>query len=219
MGKIGIAITTRNRPEAFLTSVAAHNRYNPDQNYIVVNDAGEPTSYDDYRFKERVGIPRAKNKCLELLMDRGCENMFLFDDDTYPKSKKWWEPYVNSPYKHLCYTFGLPHWKDETHKYHLLGNGCMLYIHRDVVDRIGGFDTAFGLGKFEHTQFSHRAYAAGFSPSPFVDVVGSGDLFYSMDRKREVQRSFTEEEMEELLKKNGQHYVETIRDTSFYPYR
>lgn len=40
--------------------------------------------------------------------------------------------------------------------------GFCLLIKRAVVDRIGGFDTRFGLGNFEDTDFCLRARAAGF---------------------------------------------------------
>lgn len=221
MNRIGIAISTRNRSHAFCKTIEHVSKYRPDDSaLVVVDDASDLLyCYPDYRFEERAGIPKVKNKCLELLMDKGCEHLFLFDDDCFPITDNWHVPYVNSPYKHLCYTF-LNHYKVENgHMYHVLGNGCMIYIHRDVVDNIGGFDTAFGLGKYEHAQFSHRAHSSGFCPAPYVDVVGSNKLFHAMDEKGEVQRTMTEREMIIQLNAGRRHFNKTIKDTSLYEYR
>ena len=40
-------------------------------------------------------------------------------------------------------------------------SGVCLYVRRDVIDLIGGFDPAFGLGNFEDIDYSLRAWAAG----------------------------------------------------------
>src|SRR5690606_29815351 len=152
-------------------------------------------------------------------MESGADHVFLFDDDCYPIAKDWHLPYINSPHPHLCYTF-LPHTRIvDGHKYHALGNGCIMYIHRSVVEKIGGFDTRLGLGKFEHVQYSHRAHAAGLIPHPFIDVVGSDKLFHSMDEQNEVIRTFTDEEQRQLLAKNRNHYYKTRNLTEFISYK
>lgn len=219
MDKIAICITTRNRKEAFAKSIQEQLGCLPaGAALFVVNDAGEPTSHDTYRFAERVGIPRAKNKCLELAMEWGASEIFLFDDDCYPLQDGWELPYISSPFQHLCFTF-LPHnTVRDGHKYHYLGNGCMLYMQRGVPEKIGGFDTAFGIGKYEHTQFSHRAHYAGFCPTPYVDVIGSSELLYSMDQYGEVQRSLTQEEMDKQLSSGLDHFYATLRSGDFMPY-
>ena len=220
-GTIAICITTRNRQEAFCKSIHQQLTNLPtNATLIVVNDAGEPTEYDTFRFPERAGIPRAKNKCLELAMAAGSDEIFLFDDDCYPISKGWEMPYIRSPFRHLCFTF-LPQagiYPDGLHKYHSLGNGCMLYIHRDVVDNIGGFDTSFGIGKYEHTQFSFRAYNAGYCPFLYMDVIGSEHLLYSMDEHGEVERSMTEAEMETQLRNGYERFHRTIGTTLYCDY-
>jgi len=226
MGKIAICITTRNRPREFwdcaFTWVLIVRKYKA--KLFVVNDASDceyPKGeyYDEFLFDERQGIPRAKNKCLELAMDWGAEHIILCDDDVYPISTDALTPYINSPHPHLCYTF-LPHTRIvDGHKYHALGNGCMMYIHRSVVEKIGGFDTLLGLGKFEHVQFSHRAHAAGLIPHPFIDVVGSDKLFHSMDEHNEISRTFTQQEQAHLLNVNRSHYYKTRNLTEFISYK
>lgn len=217
--KVSICITTRDRTEAFYkTYHRIMMTLPPYAKAFVVNDAGEPTLYDTFRFPERVGIPRAKNKCLELAMEWGAEHIFLFDDDCYPILGGWELPYICSPYPHLCFTFLPPYTTESGHKYHHLGNGCMMYVHRSVVDRIGGFDTAFGIGKYEHAHFSHRACAAGLIPSPFIDVEGSSDLLYSMDASGEVERTLTKEEMVRQLHAGEAHFYDTKDRREFVGY-
>src|SRR5690606_12406341 len=127
--KIAICISTRNRPEAFHKCwheweclVLEHQNVET----FYVDDASDTIYVEGknvYCFSERVGIPRAKNKSLELAMDCGAEHIFLCDDDVYPISPHALDPYINSPFKHLCYTF-LPHQRIvDGHKYHALGNG------------------------------------------------------------------------------------------------
>lgn len=146
---IAICITTRNRPNTFAKTESEIYRLKPIGAYIfLVDDASDEYVLHDYRFSERAGIPRAKNKCLELAMSSGAEHIFLFDDDCYPIAKDWHLPYINSPYKHLCYTFAKRISGDNSHSFHQMGNGCMMYFHRSVIETIGGFDTRFGMGKF-----------------------------------------------------------------------
>lgn len=217
---IAICITTRNRREAFYTCYQHQFRHHPDKvRLYVVDDASAPLYCHgyDYRFRERAGIPRAKNKCLELAMASGAEHIFLFDDDCYPIAKDWHLPYVNSPYKHLCYTFyqesgGLHH------TFHRLGNGCMMYFHRSVIETIGGFDTRFGMGKFEHPHISYRAHAAELIPHPFIDVVGSDKLLYCLDQDNAVERTMPPDERNALINQNRRHYYETRHSTEFIPY-
>lgn len=219
--KIAVCITTHNRPEVLAKSLEKWSdllSVYPKLEIFVVDDASSIKVPSDFRFDQRVGIPAAKNKCIELAMSYGAEHIFLADDDVYPIDTLALDDYINSPYKHMCFSFLNPYRIKDGYKHHALGNGCMMYIHREVVDSIGGFDKAFGIGKYEHTQFSHRAYAAGFCPHPYVDVINSDKLFYSMDKHQEVERTFTSDEMKRQLESGRDHFYKTLKDTSFYEY-
>lgn len=202
---ISICITTRNRPKAFnlvLKSIKQHT--NCEYQLIVVDDASElPYCDATYRFENRVGIPAAKNKCLELAK---YDHIFLFDDDTYPLHDEWYLPYIKSGKEHLCFTFLTSFKSKKGFKYHTLGNGCMLYVTRKCIDTIGGFDWNYGLGKYEHVDLSRRIHNAGLTESIFMDVDNSKDLLYCMDQKKEIQRSFTSREMTTLLSSGGKHF-------------
>jgi len=211
---ISICITTRNRLPSFawlLVKIEQHTKV-PYQ-LVVVDDASEPPYCNaSYRFSERSGIPAAKNKCLELAK---YDHIFLFDDDTYPICDEWYLPYINSGKEHLCYSF-LPYFKAKNcFKYHTLGNGCMLYVTRKCIDTIGGFDWNYGLGKYEHVDFSRRIHNAGLTESVFMDIVDSGQLLYCMDQKKEITRSFTSKEMTSLLSSGAKRFAQNRKSSEF----
>lgn len=214
---ISICITTRNRPESFaivLERIKQHTKV-PYQ-LVVVDDASENIYCNsDYRFSERSGIPAAKNKCLELAR---YDHIFLFDDDTYPISDRWHDAYINSGKEHLCFTFLTAFRKKEGFKYFTLGNGCMMYVTRKCIDTIGGFDWNYGLGKYEHVDFSRRIHNAGLTDSIFMDVEDSSKLLYCMDQKKEIERSFSREEMRSLLKSGEKHFTKTRRSKEYIIY-
>ncbi len=212
---ISICITTRNRKEHLLFVIEQIWKYtnNIVCELIVVDDASDDLSIKStFRFNDRAGIPAVKNKCLELAK---YDHIFLFDDDTYPIADGWYLPYINSGKEHLCYSF-LPAFKrKDGFSYHTLGNGCMLYVTRKCIDTIGGFDWNYGLGKYEHVDFSRRIHNAGLTESIFIDVTGSGQLLYCMDQKKEIQRSFTSREMTTLLSSGSKRFAQNRKSKEF----
>lgn len=86
METIGIGITTRNRPTIFAKTLSQIKKFQPLNSKIVV--------VDDSNDEVRLGIARAKNKCLAQLKD--CDHIFLFDDDLYPIKEGWAEFYIKA---------------------------------------------------------------------------------------------------------------------------
>lgn len=203
--RIGVAVKTRNRNEVAAKSVKAIRDLVPAGTPVIVVDdcSDKPVADSNYRFDKNVGIARASNKCLELLVDAGCEHLFLFDDDTYPLVADWWRPYVECPEPHLMWIFDKP--KGATKRqvetiyeggtftaYHAT-RGCMLYVERRVLDVVGGMDPAFGKWGWEHQSWSDRIHAAGLTTARYMDVPNSGELIYSMDQQCEVESTATED--------------------------
>lgn len=229
--KIALCISTRNRKEAFYKCHAEWFKFAPTDcefKIIVVDDASSPRyvhEYDHY-FPERAGIPRVKNKCLELAMEWGADFIVLADDDVYPIAHNWHLPYINSPYPHLCFSWPEKYqdqpsklrWEEARHHFYHLGNGCLMTFTRTCIERVGGFRTEYGIGKYEHSDLSHRIAASGLQPHPFIDVIGSDKLFHSMDKAGEVARSFTDQEKAELLQRNYPIFASKRFDTNFVPY-
>lgn len=197
--RIGIGVTTHNRGDVARETIDRLRTLMPaGARLVVVDDASTaPFPGANYRFDQNAGIARAKNKCLELLAD-GCDHIFLFDDDTYPKVADWWKPYVESSEPHLMYVFTdfangrqlgdtATVYDDGTHVAHSHARGCMLYFDRDVLDVVGGFDTAFGKWGWEHINLSDRIHHAGLTTFAYMDVCGSAALIHSGDEHVEVK--------------------------------
>lgn len=227
---IAISITTRNRKEAFEKSLSKWNEFLPsDAKIFVVDDNSEPIYADsDFYFPERVGIPKAKNKSLQLAYESGAEHIFLVDDDIYPIVKGWELPYINSGANHLCYTFTEPYGNIPERRQpkrmggfnsHLLPNGCMMYFTRECVEKAGGFDERFGMGKYEHLDLTRRIYNLGLIPYPNIDIIGSNKLFHSMDKSREVQRTIGVAEAKELTNSGNALFNQKRRDKKFIEFR
>lgn len=201
--KIAVCITTRGRDKYLTRSIKNHLKYLPKGAQIFVVDDGseqrkELSGVGYYYFPENVGIPRAKNKCLELASEWGADHIFLFDDDIYPLVKDWHKGYVGSPEAHLqyCWSDIKPGEYGNAH-YYSVGKrlyeddklfsfshprGQMLYIDaKKVLPRVGGFDPIYGRGMVEHVDWSWRIHNAGFSTWKNQDIVGSEHLFYSID--------------------------------------
>lgn len=199
--KIGIGITTYgNRKTPALEMI---RKYTPDAKIVTVDCKG---------------IAKAKNMCLALLDD--CEHIFLFDDDTWGKVDKWYEPYINAGIPNLCYTFDRKVLSIKNGiKEHELPCGCMIYINRVCLDMVGGFDEDFAGYAYEHVSYSQRVFNAGMQYAPFLDVVDSHLLIHSMDEHREVQSSVSQLERGQGIQTNRQLFMKNRNSQEWKPYK
>jgi glycosyltransferase involved in cell wall biosynthesis len=216
---IGIGITTYNRNAILDLTLEKIREFAPKDCEIVIVDDGSktPNPKATYRFKTNQGTPIAKNKCLEILYNKGCEHFFLFDSDCFPIVSGWEKPYIESKEPHLNYTFKYSYKIIDGHKVHENPNGCMMYYHRSVLDKVGGVDTGFKFYGYWHGAFSNRIYNAGLTSAPFIDVIGSDKLFCSMDQKRAVQTS--RPDRRRFLAKNKQRYIDTINSKEYHSFK
>lgn len=228
---IGVGITTHNRQALAASTLAKIKELTPGAHIVVVDDASQPrvriAGAEVYRFNKNVGIARAKNKCLELLSD--CDHIFLLDDDTYPITAGWTEPYVNSKEHHLMYLFetwasGNPVgddqivYEDGLIVAHQHARGCMLYIDRTVLDRVGGMDVRYGKAMNEHLDWSNRIYNAGLTTFRYMDVPGSDKLIHSMDEYQEVGSSISKIERRMHHQNNAQLLEASYTSDAYAPY-
>lgn len=230
--KIGIGVTTHNRREVLLHSLAEIRRFAPTGAVIVVVDDASEEPYPEatYRFEANAGIARAKNKCLELLDDAGCDEFFLFDDDTYPICSDWWRPYVESDEPHLMYIFtdfrDRPTLRDTTVLYadskltaYSHARGCMLYLSRVCLERAGGMNPIFGRWGWEHPNLSERIYNLGLTTFRYADIPGSDRLIHSGDEFLEVKSTILGEERQKWIGRNQKLHQGLFDATEFVPYR
>ncbi len=229
MKNIGIGLTSHNRNDILKKSLSFQKKFLPKVAKIVVVDdcSNIPVKGADYRFEHNAGIASAKNKCIELL--DGCEHIFLFDEDVWPIVKDWHLPYIESGVKHLSFTFPfLVSGKQNGRK--LIGDkyglneyqspcGCLLYIHREVVDAIGGFDVDYPQWGMEHVDYSNRAFNAGLTPARYLDVKNSLDLFYSLDHYQEVAGSVPREVRKFTIPENKARFKINFHSKEYMPYK
>lgn len=228
---IGIGITTHNRNALVASTVATIQQLTPNARLVVVDDASEQAVRIDgthtFRFKNNVGIARAKNKCLELLSD--CDHIFLFDDDCYPISERWYEPYINSPEHHLMYLFecwssGTPVgddaiiYSDDSVVGHRHARGCMLYVDSIALATVGGMDVRYGKAMNEHLDWSNRIHNAGLTTFKYMDVVNSEQLIYSMDQHRTIETSIARADRQAGLVDNNDLLAASETSSAYAPY-
>ena len=212
--KLGVAISTRNRRDIFTFTIDQWRKRLPaGAELVVVDDASDdPLAPIDgvtiIRHDHRRGVATTKNRGIAELTDRDCTDLFLADDDVYPKIVDWWRPYVESPEHHLMYGWPRPGrnskwrevYRDERHFAIGFPRGVLLYMDRHCIDAIGGMDPGYGA-RGEHVEYSYRAWLAGMSSftqvdetgqtvAAYGDVVGSDRIWHALDQHRRIKSSF-----------------------------
>ena len=226
--KIGIAITTHNRQDLIKKAVAEHKKFLPSNAVIFVIDDGSTSPVQPIegvtiiRHNRAKGISHAKNKCLESLMDSGCDHLFLFDDDCWPKVSGWEIPYIESKDPHLAHSWNLKEiWSDSKHKaFHACG-GTVLYYERHVIDKVGGMKHCFGKYGCEHVNLSDRIHNNSLTTWRYADVSNSDNLFYECDRyeKGQHKTAAAQADLDHNMTKGRELWLTMLDDTDFAPYR
>ncbi len=215
---IGLAITTHNRHDV-LARALEHHLFHPAGARVVVIDDGsaKPVTVPDgvvlIRHEKSLGIVASKNRSLEALIDAGCEHLFLWDDDAWPIADGWHLPYIASPEPHLAYQFldlAGPRklndlsvlYRDDKHVAYTGQRGVMLYYHRSAIEAVGGFDSVYGRGMYEHSDLALRIHNAGLTTWAFADVACSEKLIHSLDEHEAVERSVSRPDREQQVRHN-----------------
>jgi GT2 family glycosyltransferase len=190
---IGIGIVTYNSPTRLKKCLESIPEYL--ENIIIVND-GTPyeqdvygNRYDVIQHAKNKGVAGAKNSALRYLIGKGCEHLFLIEDDIIIKDPNVFEKYIEaskkSGIKHFNYALqGYGNAKrysngtiehptpvycvfyGETHIcFYNWCSGPFMYIHKDCVNAIGYMDEDF-YNIHEHVDFTARIIEAGLHP-PF----------------------------------------------------
>jgi glycosyltransferase involved in cell wall biosynthesis len=224
MARYGVGITTRNRPAVlraalahfahYCPTVSAHSGDNGDVEYVIVDDASDDDSENrraveafmrdamadvEYRHSDRrLGIAGAKDACLARLT--GCDHVFLFDDDAWPRCDGWADRWTDT-----TDAVGVEHsmWLDpgdlgagDIFQIEATGRatgdwvvnfwtncmGVVLHFTRGCLAALGGYGPTPNVYGYEHAVMSRRAMLAGFTrgfkyPAP----ANCADLVYSVD--------------------------------------
>ncbi len=232
--RIGMAISTHNRPDVLKRALEQHLKHLPAGALVVVIDDGSKPAAavtDGVKLishETSLGIVASKNASLSALMDAGCEHLFLWDDDAWPIADNWHHPYIESPEPHLAYQFldlaGRNKlndlsvlYRDDQHVAYTGQRGVMLYYHRSTIEKVGGFDPIYGRGMYEHSDLALRIHNAGLTTWAYADVIGSEKLIHSLDEHEAVERSVPRPDRQALVERNVKIHNER-RDTGFTGY-
>lgn len=132
-------------------------------------------------------VAEGKNDCLRQLKD--CNDIFLFDDDTYPITNGWAEWFIqhaktsgNNHFAYLRQVHQIRRMKLE-HGIGFYNNsaGCMMYLNKTVLEKVGAFDTKYKRYGFEHVNYSERCYRAGLTQARNVCPINADDYVVSLD--------------------------------------
>lgn len=195
--RIGVGIVTYNRPDFFEKCLASIDRSKINE-LVVVNDGTPYASVDaniliQHPTNQGVGI--SKNHAFQRLLERGCDHIFIIEDDIIVKDNNVFDAYIQagrvSGLKHMMYGYHGPANKRNgvaSPRYvfdygnglkialnqHCVGAFC--YYTRDVLDTVGLNDEAF-VNAWEHVEHSYRIVKAGYLPAYWwwPDLANSND--------------------------------------------
>lgn len=192
---IGIGCLTYNRPKHLEWWKGQVLKYLPENSKIYI-----ATDTD----QDRRGVAFRSNECLKEL--RNCEYIFLFNDDCAPINAGWAEFHIsaskNTGNNHFLLLKNTPSIKSQYSEticqdttiqtsykdgcvtidsYNNCG-GAFMFLTKKVIEKVGGFNPAYGLYGYEHAGYSKRIHKAGLTKQgEYLSVRGAGEYIYAMD--------------------------------------
>lgn len=197
--KIGIGITTFQRPEYFKQCVAHIIKNVKSADFIVVVNDGSDKKYEEayqaiYKTlpetikvvhkEENGGCSKAKNTLLHEMIDAGCTDMFICEDDILVMNDKAITEYVRIGREYrlhnICFALHGP--INIGKKLPIPGEiayypdsvGAFCYYTKEAIEKAGFFDEEFH-NAMEHVELSDRIGLEGMtlSFSMFPDITDS----------------------------------------------
>lgn len=197
--KIGVGVITCNRQPFFEKCVASLPKVDE---LVVVND-GKPYKLRTYpgtawliEHTRNMGVATSKNEALRYLIDKGCDHLFLIEDDIVVKNQEVFNKYIEtasvSGIWHLNYALHGSYNKDEDGNpkikyqveykpgvevafYHNI-TGALSYYLKGIIKNVGYMDERYH-NAFEHVDHTYRIIQKGLHPPfwYFADIANSGD--------------------------------------------
>ena len=186
MSKIGIGIITCNR-NAFLRNCVKSIKTEWYDELIIINDGDKPiTTFYDCEIinnEQNIGVCKSKNKALKTLLEKGCDYIFLVEDDMRFKGnafQAYIDAYKRTGIHHMMFAYHGPANKGGISKGEpkprkvidygdlkiALNAGCVgavCFYTKECLDEVGLFDEDFDKNNFEHVEHSYRLAKAGYS--------------------------------------------------------
>ena len=189
MLKIGIGIITCNRTD-FLGKCVKSMHQDWYDEAVIINDGDKPITefygFDIINNETNVGVCKSKNKALQDLLDKGCDYIFLIEDDMKLNGNVF-EAYINAHKEtgihHFSFGYhgpanrgnvsrskgGVPtprkviDYGDRLIALNMHSVGALCFYTRKALEDVGLFDEDFDKNNFEHVEHSYRLAKAGYS--------------------------------------------------------
>lgn len=222
---IGVGMVTYNAEDRIKQSAFTIPKWV--ENFVIVNDG---TPYDKSSYPEHAVIIQhetnkcvgaAKNTAIDYLLSKGCEHIFLIEDDILIKNEDVFKEYIKhsviSGIKHLNFALHGPANKKDSTGFKTLAErvdtnnepnprkitkyeddveiafypnsvGAFSYFHREVLEKVGGFDKAY-VNAWEHVEHTFKTINAHYHPSfwYFADINKSWE--YLSDIPNSIENS------------------------------
>lgn len=160
MSKIGVGIITCNRPE-YLRNLLNTLPYSEIDTLVVVNDGKPVESFDLHTGvmldnPVNLGVGKSKNRAMKYLLDKGCDYIFIIEDDMLIKKNdvffKYIEAYQQSGIHHFNYGPGSPFNRKQTIQNFDLHNRHLLDQHSEPNPKmIIEYNPVVKIALYEHT--------------------------------------------------------------------
>jgi GT2 family glycosyltransferase len=194
MKKTGVAVLTYNRPD-FCKQSLEYVKKLKNVDYRALHDDGSDKAdytevFDTYskdfhliKTKQNGGVAKAKNRVVKYLLDKGCDYIFLVEDDILVKNpdtlNKYIETYEKTGINHFNFHAHGPGNPSPVNRGELVTMwpncvGAFSFYTRKCFEKAGLFDEHF-INAWEHVEHTARLARLGLT-SPFwyfADVTGS----------------------------------------------
>lgn len=206
---IGVGIVTCNRPKFFLK---CFNSIPKDVELVVVNDGMDFQDIDKLIVKRpftyihnkiNIGVGKSKNVLFRALLEKGCTNIFLIEDDIVIKDPNVFNEYIRA--RNLTgiqhFNFGyhgpankngisggapIPRYVIDYGDIKIAINrhsvGAFCYYTKEALEKTGLIDEDY-TNAFEHVDHDYRLYKDGFTAPywHFPDIANSVDYLEEIE--------------------------------------
>lgn len=194
---IGLGVITYNRLASLKVCLQSIEKFASEPYKLVIVDDGSKDGTERFLREHRyfcvlghnVGVAGNKNRALSALRD--CENIFLIEDDARILRRGWERLFLEASKAtaEQHFSFCSEPLKQDIKRevppytvvYRTAWRGYFLFLTREVLLRVGGFDLRFGRYGYEHVDFTYRVWKAGLTRGLNPHLLQS-DPFVRLDR-------------------------------------
>lgn len=234
--KIGVGIITCDRISMFEKCYNSIKNISDIDELVVVNDGGDSVLCDHEMIRHvppRQGVAKSKNDALQHLLDKGCDHLFLIEDDMLIKDPSIFQKYIETSkvtgIQHLMFGYHGPANKNgvsggspcprivvDYGEHQLALNphcvGAFCYYTRESLEDVGLIDERF-RNAFDHVSHSYSLALKGYS-TPYwwwSDVANSLDYIEEQECSEKSSSIKTEDQMH-VWETNIQKSMDLFRD-------